>query len=44
MDEAVAMRDSFAKNLYEKLFNFLVLKLNNKIQLEKIDLEDIKNR
>lgn len=30
-DEAVALRDSFAKNIYEKIFNFLVSKLNEKI-------------
>ena len=30
-DEAVALRDSFAKNIYEKIFNFLVVKLNEKI-------------
>ena len=36
-DEAIALRDSFAKNIYEKVFNFLVLKLNEKIEIEKID-------
>lgn len=27
-DEALALRDSFAKNIYERTFNFLVSKLN----------------
>ena len=30
-DEAIALRDSFSKNIYEKVFNFLVMKLNEKI-------------
>ena len=30
-DEAIALRDSFSKNIYEKIFNFLVVKLNEKI-------------
>jgi myosin heavy subunit len=38
-DEAIAIRDSFAKNIYEKTFSFLVLKLNEKIEIEKINLE-----
>lgn len=33
LDEALALRDSLSKNLYEKLFTFLVFKLNDKIQL-----------
>jgi len=27
-DEAVALQNSFAKNIYERTFNFLVIKLN----------------
>jgi myosin heavy subunit len=27
-DEAVALQNSFAKNLYEKIFHYLVTKLN----------------
>jgi myosin heavy subunit len=27
-DEALALRDSFSKNIYEKTFNFLIKKLN----------------
>lgn len=30
-DEAVALQNSFSKNLYEKTFFFLVQKLNEKI-------------
>jgi myosin heavy subunit len=41
LEEALALRDSFSKNLYEKLFNYLVFKLNDKIQLEKIDMDDL---
>ena len=41
LEEAIALRDSFSKNLYEKLFNYLVFKLNDKIQLEKIDMDDL---
>jgi ribonuclease HII len=29
-DEALALRDSFSKNIYEKTFNFLIKKLKNK--------------
>jgi myosin heavy subunit len=36
-NEALALRDSFSKNIYEKVFNFLVAKLNEKIEIEKID-------
>lgn len=43
-DEAVALRDSFAKNIYEKIFNFLVSKLNEKIEIEKIDFEGVASR
>lgn len=43
-DEAVALRDSFAKNIYEKVFNFLVFKLNEKIEIEKIDFEGDRSR
>lgn len=35
--EAVSLRDSFSKNIYEQVFNFLVCKLNEKIEIEKID-------
>lgn len=38
------MRDSFAKNIYEKVFNFLVAKLNEKIEIEKIDFEGAESR
>ena len=30
-DEALSLRDSFAKNIYEKMFNFLIKKMNEKI-------------
>ena len=30
-DEAIALQNSFAKNLYEKVFIFIVGKLNSKI-------------
>jgi myosin heavy subunit len=30
-DEAVALQNSFAKNIYERTFMFLVVKLNEKI-------------
>ena len=30
-DEAVALQNSFSKNLYEKTFHYLVIKLNEKI-------------
>jgi myosin heavy subunit len=30
-DEAIALQNSFAKNLYEKIFLFIVGKLNEKI-------------
>lgn len=43
-DEAVALRDSFSKNIYEKIFNFLVCKLNEKIEIEKIDFESTASR
>lgn len=29
--EAISLRDSFSKNIYEQIFNFLVSKLNEKI-------------
>ena len=42
-DEAIALRDSFSKNIYEKVFNFLVMKLNEKIEIEKINFESGKS-
>lgn len=38
------MRDSFSKNIYEKIFNFLVSKLNEKIEIEKIDFDSTASR
>lgn len=39
-EEAIAVQNSFAKNLYEKMFSFIVVKLNEKIELEKINLDE----
>lgn len=39
-DEAIALQNSFSKNLYERTFMFLVVKLNEKIELEKVNLEE----
>jgi myosin heavy subunit len=41
-DEALSMRDSFAKNIYEKTFNYLIKKMNEKIEIEHVNLEDEK--
>jgi myosin heavy subunit len=38
-EEAVALQNSFSKNLYEKTFHYLVIKLNEKIEIEKVNLE-----
>ena len=35
----MALQNSFSKNLYEKSFLFLVKKLNEKIEIEKVNLE-----
>ena len=40
LEEATALQDSFAMNMYEKTFYFLVTKLNEKIELEKINLDE----
>ncbi len=32
-DEALSLRDSFSKNIYDKTFNFLIRKLNEKIEI-----------
>ena len=42
-DEAVALQNSLSKNLYEKTFHYLVLKLNEKIEIDKINLNDVKS-
>lgn len=39
-DEAIALQNSFSKNLYEKTFIFIVSKLNEKIELEKVNLDE----
>jgi myosin heavy subunit len=39
-DEAIALQNSFSKNLFEKTFIFLVSKLNEKIELEKVNLDE----
>jgi myosin heavy subunit len=41
-EEALSMRDSFAKNIYEKTFNYLIKKMNEKIEIEHVNLEDEK--
>lgn len=42
-EEALSIRDSFAKNIYEKTFNFLIKKMNQKIEIEQINIEEEKN-
>jgi hypothetical protein len=32
------LRDSFAKNVYEKTFSFLIKKMNEKIEIEQVSL------
>ena len=39
-EEAAALQNSFSKNIYEKTFHFLVSKLNDKIEIEKVSLEE----
>jgi myosin heavy subunit len=41
-EEALSLRDSFAKNIYEKTFNYLIKKMNEKIEIEHVNLEDEK--